>query len=315
METRLVFTLQGRNFLLCQQFLTMKKLLLSVCTCLVMASCVSPKKVLIEYEARRAAEEREATLRTELADAKVLTANLTNQIAELSRKIGSLEYLNGILKTENDDLKSRISALSSSSSSEREQLSQLLDEKNKTLAQKEQVLNEIEAAIKMRSAVLKGLFPLLDSTMQFFRFDGIKTEYTQDKVVVLLPAHQLFDGTGQKLSKNGLDVLARLAPMLENRPNVDITVEGHTDNTKPKSSRFSDNWDLSALQATLVVRALTKEYGILANQVTAAARGEFLPRASNETKEGQAENRRIEIVITPKISDLLRTLEKKLPGS
>lgn len=279
---------------------------------LLLSSCVGKKKFVTEYDARRMAEAREATLRTELGDAKTQVTNLTNQVAEISRQLGSLEYINGQLTSENQELKGRISNLSNTSSSQIETLNKNLEERSAALAQKEQIFNDLQKAVQDRSVSLQDLFTKVDTAMQFYHTDGIKIEYKEDQQVIIIPTLRLFDANTARLSRNGLQVIQRLAPLLSGNPNIQISVEGHTDNSKPKNRTFADNWALSADQAVAVARAITKGYDIVANQVAPVGRSEFLPRASNETKEGRAQNQRIEIILSPKSSSLLRLMERKL---
>ena len=290
----------------------MKHIIYLVLMLLFLSSCVGKKKFVTEYDTRRLAEARESTLRTELGDAKTQVTNLTNQIAEISRQLGSLEYINGQLTSENQELKGRISKLSNTSSSEIETLNKNLEEHTAALAQKEQIFNDLQKAVQDRSASLQNLFTKVDTAMQFYRTDGIKIEYKEDQQVIVLPTLRLFDANTARLSRNGLEVIQRLAPLLSGNPNINISVEGHTDNSNPKNRAFADNWALSADQAVAVARAITKGFDIVANQVAPVGRSEFLPRASNETKEGRAQNQRIEIILSPKSSSLLRLMERKL---
>ncbi len=290
----------------------MRKYLFLFLLLILLDSCVSKKKYLIEFDARRAAEERETTLRDELTYAKDQVADLTGKVADLSRTNGTLEYINNNLRMENEDLKARMSNLSSTSSIEIEQLNRNLQEKTNALAKREQAIQELQIAVQERSAILKNLYARLDTTLRFYEPDGVKTESLEGKAIVVLPADVLFTSGSDRLTRKGLDILARLGPLLEGNPNIDVLVEGHTDNSKPKSRSHSDNWALSSGQAQSVVRVLTKDFSIASNQVSANGRSEFLPRASNATSGGQAQNRRIEIVIAPKTNGLLRLMERKL---
>ena len=281
---------------------------------LLLNACVGKKKFVTEYDTRRLAEAREATLRTEMSDAKAQVTNLTVQVAELSRKLGSLEYVNGQLTSENQELKGRISNLSNTSSSQIQELNKNLEERSAALAKKEQIFNDLQKTVQDRSASLKDLFTKVDTAMQFYRTDGIKVEYKEDQQVIIIPTIRLFDLNTARLNRNGFAILQRLAPVLAGNPNLNILVEGHTDNSKPKNKSFADNWILSAGQAVSVARALTKGFDINANQVSPAGRSEFVPRASNETKEGRAQNQRVEIIISPKSASLLRLMERKLSG-
>lgn len=293
----------------------MKQLLLFGLCAVFLSACVGKKKFVTEFNSRTAAEQRESVLRTELGDAKTQVTNLTTQVADLSRKLGSVEYVNEQLTQENEKLKGQVSNVSTSSSSQIQQLNKNLQEKTTALSQKEQIIKDLQTTVKERNETLKGLYTRIDTTMQFYKTDGIKIEYKEDQAIVVIPIERLFTPNTVALSKNGITVLNRLAPVLAGNPNVDISVEAHTDNAKPKNRVFADNWELSSAQALAVTRFLTKGFDIVANQVLPAGRSEFLPRASNESAEGRAQNRRVEIVIRPKSSSLLRLVEKKLSGS
>lgn len=278
----------------------------------LLSSCVAKKKFVTEYDARRAAEQRETTLRTELGDAKTQVTNLTTQLTDVSRQGGSLDYVNSQLVKENQSLKEQVATLNNSSSSQIQQLNKNLQEKTTSLTQKEQIINDLQKAVNDRNDALKGLYARVDTVMQFYKLDGIKTEYKEEQAIVVLPVDRLFTAGTAQLSKNGIAVLQRLAPVLAGNPNIDIRVEGHTDNAKPKNKAFADNWALSSDQAVAVARAITKGFDISANQVLATGRSEFSPRASNETTDGRLQNRRVEILVSPKTAGLLRLMERKL---
>lgn len=288
----------------------MRKLLFFLISMVLLSSCVSKKKFLLEFDARKGAEEREMVLRNELTDSKIRVDDLTNRISELSRTNGTLDYVNNNLRNENEELKSRLSDINSSSSSQIQILNQQLEETSQKLAQRDQVLQELQMAVNQRSESLQQLYSRIDTMMRFHATDGVKTEFSEGKIVVILPSDLLFGTSGARLSRTGQETLVRLGPVLGNNPNFDILVEGHTDNSK--SRNYSDNWALSSEQAVTVARALTKDFDIVANQVSAVGRSEFLPRASNATKDGQTQNRRIEIMITPKTTGLLRLMERSL---
>ncbi|MDX1939708.1 MAG: OmpA family protein [Saprospiraceae bacterium] len=279
---------------------------------ILLSSCVSNKKYLLELDARRAAEERETTLRNELTYAKDQVSNLTTQVTDLSRTNGTLEYINNNLRTENEDLKGRMNNLSSSSSTEIEQLNRNLQEKTEALSKREQAIQELQTEVNQRNTILQNLYINLDSTLRIFEAEAVKTEFIEGRIIVLLPADVLFSAGSERFTRKGLDIIAKFAPALANNPNIDIAVEGHTDNSKPRNRSYSDNWALSSEQALAVARILTKDFSIASNQVSANGRSEFQPRASNASSSGQAQNRRIEIIITPKTVGLLRLMERKL---
>ena len=106
-------------------------------------------------------------------------------------------------------------------------------------------------------------------------------------------------------------MLAIISQVLSGYPGMFVTVVGHTDNKQPSSS-YKDNWNYSSLEAAAVVRMLTDEFDLARNQVLAAGKGEFAPRASNETPEGRKLNRRIELTIEAREDNLIRELRKKV---
>jgi chemotaxis protein MotB len=113
------------------------------------------------------------------------------------------------------------------------------------------------------------------------------------------------------VESKGKDALKLLAGVLDKNPDIDIFVEGHTDNVPMKGSGdIKDNWDLSVVRATSIVKSLTDDYKIPPTRVTAAGRGEYFPKASNDTPEGRAKNRRTEIILSPKLDEIMKLLNQ-----
>ncbi|HTB24058.1 MAG TPA: OmpA family protein, partial [Puia sp.] len=122
----------------------------------------------------------------------------------------------------------------------------------------------------------------------------------------------LFKSGSFVVTKGAKDVLAKVAAILKNQPDVEFMVEGNTDNKVYRGHPdLVDNWDLSCKRATSVVRILAKTYGIPPAKMTAAGRGEFVPLMSNDTNEGRAANRRTRIVILPQLDQFFNLLEHK----
>jgi len=121
----------------------------------------------------------------------------------------------------------------------------------------------------------------------------------------------LFKSGSYIVTKGAKDVLAKVAAVLKNQPDVEFMVEGNTDNKPYRSGSLVDNWDLSVKRATSVVRILDKTYGIPPAKMTAAGRGEFVPLMPNDTKDGRAVNRRTRIVILPMLDQFFNLLETK----
>ncbi|MDZ7845298.1 MAG: OmpA family protein [Owenweeksia sp.] len=119
----------------------------------------------------------------------------------------------------------------------------------------------------------------------------------------------LFPSGSWTVNKNGKKALDQLAAVLAENPELNVTVEGHTDSDPFNGSgAVKDNWDLSVMRATAIVKILTDNAGVVPKRITAAGRSEFVPIATNETKDGKAKNRRTEIIITPDMSQIVKVL-------
>jgi chemotaxis protein MotB len=123
----------------------------------------------------------------------------------------------------------------------------------------------------------------------------------------------LFSSGSARLNAPATEVLGKVAMVLNDHRELDVIVEGHTDNVPISSKSLRDNWDLSTQRATAVVRVLSNEYYVDPARLSAAGRAEFDPRGDNSTSAGRALNRRTEIVITPKLDEFFKLLEQ--PGN
>ena len=117
----------------------------------------------------------------------------------------------------------------------------------------------------------------------------------------------LFPSGSTEVNPKGKQALQKVADVLKKNRDISIAVEGHTDNVPISTASIKDNWDLSVLRATSVIRILT-DAGVDAKQITASGRGEFFPVASNSNAEGKAKNRRTEIILTPNYEELVKLL-------
>ena len=145
-----------------------------------------------------------------------------------------------------------------------------------------------------------------------FADKGLNVETRDGKVYVSMESKLLFPSASWTVSKEGADALKTLAKVLETNKDLNIMVEGHTDNAAFKgNTAVKDNWDLSVMRATsIVILLLQHGPGIDPARIEACGHAEFAPKASNDTPEGKALNRRTEIILTPKMSDILNLIEQ-----
>jgi chemotaxis protein MotB len=184
-----------------------------------------------------------------------------------------------------------------------ERLRVQLEERNQRLVELEQILNAQEAQMKsLRDAISSALYG--------FEKEGLSV-YTKDGMVYVSMDEKLLFRTGSiQVDPRGAEALRKLAAVLEDNPDIKITVEGHTDDVPVRTNAsFADNWDLSVKRATSIVRILLDNSSIDPTRLVASGRGEFLPVDPAGTAEARQKNRRTEIILTPRLDQLYRLLE------
>ena len=171
-----------------------------------------------------------------------------------------------------------------------------LTELTKALADKDQAVTDLKARVS------KALLSFNSSDLQVKLKDG--------KVYVSLSEQLLFKSGSTKVDPKGQEALKKLATVLQEQRDVNVVVEGHTDNVpiRPGTAGMADNWDLSALRATEIARLLATA-GVSPERVTASGRGQYVPVAANDSPQNKAMNRRTEIILTPKLNELFQILD------
>lgn len=174
------------------------------------------------------------------------------------------------------------------------------------LEAREQRVNELEGVIARQDSIVNYVQQRVSNALLGFEGKGLTVEMKNGQVYVSLENRLLFASGSWTVEAEGQRALNQLAAVLAENPDIKIMVEGHTDSDAYRGSgQVSDNWDLSVMRATNVVKILQKNEGIDPQRITAAGRGEYVPLASNETAEGKAKNRRIEVILTPDLSELM----------
>ncbi|MCO4293464.1 OmpA family protein [Solitalea sp. MAHUQ-68] len=180
------------------------------------------------------------------------------------------------------------------------------------LAAREKNLREVEAILKSRDEATKALQQKLSKALLGFAESGLTVSVKDGKVYVSLTDKLLFDTGSIVIDAKGKEALDELAKVLKTQPDINILVEGHTDNAKVRNlGQIKDNWDLSVLRATSVVRYLTDTQKLDPIKVEAAGRGEYIPLMIENTPEAKSKNRRIEIILSPKLDELYNLLQTK----
>lgn len=186
-----------------------------------------------------------------------------------------------------------------------------LDKLMVDLSAKEKMVDDLQAVLAKKDKELNSLRDKMLEALVGFKDKGLSV-YTKDgKVYVSMDEKLLFASGSWKVADEGAQALKEVGIVLQKNPDINIMIEGHTDNV-PYQGRgeVKDNWDLSVLRATSIVKILLENKSIAANRITAAGRGEYIPLVSNTSKENKAKNRRTEIILTPKLDEIYQILEK-----
>ncbi len=260
--------------------------------CMLMSSCVVSKKKYEESESGRWAA---LYSRDSLADL------LGGSRAQVKKLIEDTTRLGTSLRN--------YQALLNSNLNENQKLNSLLATKMKELEERESTINQLQDIISEQNAKVKQMLDHVKNALNGFSSDELTVREEGGKIYVAMSDKLLFESGKAIVNESGQEALGKLAAVLNQQTDIDIYCEGHTDSIPIKTAVFKDNWDLSVVRATSVVRILTETYGVHPLQILPCGRGEFKPVDSNGSPEGRARNRRTEIIIAPKLDKLYEMLK------
>ncbi|NJM93422.1 MAG: OmpA family protein [Cytophagales bacterium] len=185
------------------------------------------------------------------------------------------------------------------------------DNLSRSLQERSRRITELEDVLAQKEAAVKSLKTKVTNALLNFEENDLKVEVRNGKVYVSLAEQLLFGSGSIEVDRKGENALKQLAQVLKENPDIQIMVEGHTDNVPvSKISKYmQDNWDLSVMRATAITRILTSS-GVAPGRISTSGRGEHSPITSNKTNEGRSANRRTEIILTPKLDELFHILER-----
>ncbi|WP_294819966.1 OmpA family protein [uncultured Flavobacterium sp.] len=207
----------------------------------------------------------------------------------------------------NRELLAQLEAKEKALAAEQDRLNKLKSE----LQERSQRVDELEGMIAAQDAGLKKLKETLSKALNSFEGKGLTVEMKNGKVYVSMENKLLFGSGSWVVGAEGKKAVTEVAKVLAANPEISVLIEGHTDNVPYQGSgQITDNWDLSTKRATAIVNILRENKGVNPQSLTAAGRGEHAPIAGNETAEGKSKNRRIEIILTPKLDEISKMLNE-----
>ena len=265
------------------------------------------------------------SLNDQLAKLNADIEDLKGKNLTLSEKADRLKKANDDAAKMYDDLKNDYQNLSKTSSKDKEKLNLALAEKEATLNQKqaelqklsdelaerEKRVKDLESLMAKKDAALADLKKKITEALTGFNSDELKVTQKDGKVYVSLSDKLLFKSGSFAVDAKGKSAIVKVAEVLNKLTDVTIVVEGHTDNKQYTQAKgeVKNNWDLSAMRAAAVTNIIVNEGNLAPTRVVAEGHSEYYPVESNETAEGRAKNRRIELVLSPDLKEIFKILE------
>lgn len=320
----------------------MKKIILSLAAAglMAMVSCVPARKLDDMTARKEKCEEALSSTRAENLSLKTKNDELSTLVTDLTRErdrlvkdtlesgiaYRRLTSMYGELNGSYERLIANNEKMSASSAAEtRKALAELqkaqedlfrkedelrrkekaFEETSGRLKSREERINDLESVIHRQDSLMKSLKDNLTRALVGYKDKGITIHEKDGMIYVSLEESLLFASGSIVVDKKGVTALQDLAAALAQNPDIRVLIEGHTDNVPIATSCIKDNWDLSVLRATSVVRILAKNPSIKPVQLTPAGRGEFVPVDPQDTPEARKKNRRIEVILVPDISKVL----------
>ena len=259
-------------------------------------------------------------LQTELYKTKAERDKLAADYAATKKSLDNLKASYAALEKDSND------ALEANINKNRQLLAEL-EAKQKALAAEQDRLNklkkdleasstrlaELEKMMADKEAAMKKLKETLSKSLKAFEGKGLTVTERDGKVYVSMENKLLFESGSWTVGSEGKKAVDLVGKVLGDNPDISVLIEGHTDNAKITGTiggGVENNWDLSTKRATAIVNILSANAKVKKENLTAAGRGEYAPLMSNETAEGKAKNRRIEIILTPKLDEISKMLNE-----
>jgi chemotaxis protein MotB len=305
---------------------------------LVAVSCVSQKKYNELDGRRKQCEEEAAGLKRENIELKAENTEKTSRLEMLGKDLQRLRndttdmgvrLRNSLAdyRTLNNSYEELVDNATKMQTGSKEEIQRILSELQLAqekvirkqdslrsleaeLAEKQSKLMELQDILARKDAAVAALKQKVSDALLGFQGKGLTIEVKNGKVYVSLEESLLFRSGSWTVNDRGASALKELASVLETNQDINVVIEGHTDNVPYVSSgQVKDNWDLSVMRATAIVKIITKSSKINPGRLTAAGRSEYLPVSANSNADGRAKNRRTEIILTPKLDELFQILE------
>ncbi|MBF11764.1 MAG: hypothetical protein CMC63_06115 [Flavobacteriaceae bacterium] len=282
----------------------MKKAAALIVTGVLFASCVSQKQFTELEELQQNTKN--------LLDSTTVQLNTCSDEKEAAiAQVANLTEQNKFLTENNQDLINNIGNLTTLSTKGAENLEKSLE----SMKEKDIRIQRMQDAVTKKDSVTLALVTSLKGVLGNMSDEDIEINVEKGVVYVSISDKLLFRSGSYTVTSRAKEVLGKVAKVVNDKPELEFMVEGHTDNVPIKIDGIQDNWDLSVKRATAVVRILEKDFGVIPSRMTAAGRSYYLPVADNDTASNRAKNRRTRIVVLPKLDQFYDLIEKGMSAA
>jgi chemotaxis protein MotB len=257
----------------------------------VFSSCVPTRKYKDALSREQALSEENVKLNASLTECNSKSADLSTKLTDAEK--------------ENATLINQVDAAGKNAA----ELARLANMTQQQLQEEEQRLAQMRQLMDQQRQAIENLRQKMTNALVNFKPEELSVSIKNGKVYVSLQENLLFPSGSAEVNPRGKEALGKLAQALNTNPDISVMIEGHTDSI-PIHGKYEDNWALSTARATSIVRILTDTYKVDPTRVTASGRSKYEPVDSNETPEGRSKNRRTEIILSPKLDELMKLLEQ-----
>ncbi|RYY63376.1 MAG: flagellar motor protein MotB [Chitinophagaceae bacterium] len=275
---------------------------IGIAALLTLGSCVSSRKYKDALAREQSLTESNARLTANVNDLTAQVTGLTGQLATANTRITEIQNENSRLIGQAD-----AAGQNAAEQGRRANMTQ------QQLAEERARLQRMQQLLDQQRQAVERLRQKMSNALVNFKPEELTVSVRNGKVYVSLQESLLFPSGSAEVNPRGKEALGKLAQALNVNPDIAVLIEGHTDSI-PIRGRYEDNWALSTARATAIVRVLADTYKVQPTRLTASGRSYYEPVESNSTPEGRARNRRTEIILAPRLDELMKLLEAPVPA-
>ncbi len=255
-----------------------------------LTSCVSNKKYITAKTRAAEAQKTNTALNSRIRNLEDTISNLYRSISALNNKVGALGNANENAANELYKTNSELNMTKEQITAQRARLQQM------------------QAYIDQQHQASAKLNKLIQDALIGFKSEELTVTLKDGRVYISMEEALLFPSGSAKVNPRGKEALSKVAGVLNTNQDINIDIEGHTDDKPIKTTAYPDNWALSTARATSIAHVLIDDYGVSPKRLVASGRSYYHPVASNATPEGRSKNRRTEVILEPKYDELMQLM-------